>query len=65
MITHDIEEALLLADEICLLSPKPMVIEEKFLLDQTKPRQFSDPELVKIKAYVLSQLKGDLNCENS
>lgn len=63
MITHDIEEALVLADEICLLSPRPMAVEEKFVLDQPKPRQFSDPGLIKIKEYVLAQLKGDLNCE--
>jgi len=63
MITHDIEEALLLADEVCLLSPKPMVVEEKFILKQPKPRQFSDPGLLEIKEYVLAQLKGDLNSE--
>lgn len=60
MITHDIEEALLLADEIYLLSPKPMIIQEKFILNQPKPRQFNDPKLIEIKRYVLEQLKGDL-----
>jgi len=60
MITHDIEEALLLADEIYLLSPKPMIIQEKFILTQPKPRQFNDPGLIEIKKYVIEQLKGDL-----
>jgi len=64
MITHDIEEALLLADEVCLLSPQPMTIKERFVLNQPKPRHFSDPALVKIKAYMLEQLEGDLTCEN-
>ncbi len=63
MITHDIEEALLLADEIYLLSPKPMTIQEKFILKQPKPRQFNDPDLILIKKHVMEQLKGDLNCE--
>ncbi len=63
MITHDIEEALLLADEICLLSPQPMIIKEQFVLDQPKPRHFSDPGLLKIKEYMLAQLEGDLTCE--
>ncbi len=63
MITHDIEEALLLADEVCLLSPMPMVVEEKFILEQPKPRQFSDPGLLEIKEHILAQLKGDLNSE--
>lgn len=61
MITHDIEEALLLADEICLLSPCPMVIKNKFILNQPKPRRFNDPQLLEIKEYVLRHLEGDLN----
>ncbi len=61
MITHDIEEALLLADEVCLLSPKPMLIKKKFILNQPKPRQFNDPELMEIKKYVLAELEGNLN----
>jgi ABC-type nitrate/sulfonate/bicarbonate transport system ATPase subunit len=63
MITHDIEEALLLADEVCLLSSPPMVIKERFVLDQPKPREFHDPSLLKIKEYMLAQLEGDLSCE--
>ena len=39
MITHDIEEALLLADEIYLLSVRPMVIDQHFVLDAPKPRR--------------------------
>lgn len=63
MITHDIEEALLLADEVCLLSPQPMVIKERFILDQPKPRHFNDPDLLKIKEYMLAQLEGEPTCE--
>ncbi len=63
MITHDIEEALLLADEVCLLSPQPMVIKERFILDQPKPRHFNDPDLMEIKAYMLAQLEEDATCE--
>ncbi len=65
MITHDIEEALLLADEICLLSPIPMVIKEQFVLDWPKPRQFNDPRLLEIKEHMLARLEKDLNCETS
>ncbi len=61
MITHDIEEALLLGDEICLLTPMPMETQEKFIPGPPKPRKFNDPELITIKAHVLDQLKGDLN----
>jgi ABC-type nitrate/sulfonate/bicarbonate transport system ATPase subunit len=63
MITHDIEEALLLADEVCLLSPQPMTILERFILNQPKPRHFNDPDLLKIKEYMLAQLEGEPTCE--
>ena len=60
MITHDIEEALLLADEIYLLSVQPMVIREKFVLDLPKPRRFNDSRLLKIEEHVMEQLQGDI-----
>ena len=60
MITHDIEEALLLADEIYLLTPMPMTIFRHFILDSSKPRKFNDPVLLDIKADVLDKLEGDL-----
>jgi ABC-type nitrate/sulfonate/bicarbonate transport system ATPase subunit len=60
MITHDIEEALLLADEIYLLNPMPMAISRHFVLNSPKPRKFNDPALLDIKADVLDKLEGDL-----
>ncbi|WP_457552852.1 ABC transporter ATP-binding protein [Desulfobacula sp.] len=63
MITHDIEEALLLADEIYLLSSMPMAISRHFILDSVKPRKFNDPVLLDIKADVLDMLEGDLTHE--
>ena len=59
MITHDIEEALLLADEVLLLSRRPMGIEERFRLKQPKPRQIDDPQLLAIKAHVLKRLQQE------
>ena len=63
MITHDIEEALLLADEIYLLSPMPMTILQHYIVNSSKPRKFSDPSLLDIKADVLDKLEGDLGNE--
>ncbi|MFH1153516.1 MAG: ABC transporter ATP-binding protein [Pseudomonadota bacterium] len=60
MITHDIEEALLLADDLYLLSARPMAIQEKFFLAGPKPRRFNDPELLAIKEHVLAKLEGDI-----
>ncbi len=57
MITHDIEEALILGDEICLLSPCPMAVIDRFIPESPKPRTFSDPELLDIKTCVLDRLR--------
>ena len=56
MITHDIEEALALADEIILIGPAPMTILERFQPRASKPRDFSLPEFMDIKARILSRL---------
>ncbi|WP_321418858.1 ABC transporter ATP-binding protein [uncultured Desulfobacter sp.] len=56
MITHDIEEALALADEIILLSPAPMTILERFQPKDGKPRDFSRPEFMETKTRILSRL---------
>ncbi|MBW2647982.1 MAG: ABC transporter ATP-binding protein, partial [Deltaproteobacteria bacterium] len=60
MITHDIEEALLMSDELLVLTPMPMRIRERFVLEMPKPGRSSNPELLKIKEHVLEELEGDL-----
>jgi len=59
MITHDIEEALVLADEIILLGPTPMTILEQFQPRASKPRDFSQPEFMETKARILSRLQTE------
>ncbi|NDY71224.1 ABC transporter ATP-binding protein [Desulfobacter hydrogenophilus] len=56
MITHDIEEALVLADEIILVGPTPMTILERFQPKASKPREFTQPEFMETKARILSRL---------
>jgi putative hydroxymethylpyrimidine transport system ATP-binding protein len=60
MITHDIEEALLLADDLVVLTRAPMRIREHFTLDASKPRHIGDPDLIALRERVLAQLKEDL-----
>jgi len=57
MITHDIDEALRLADEVIVSSGRPMRILERFSLNGPKPRRLDDLELFKIKEYVLNLLQ--------
>ena len=63
MITHDIEEALSLADEIYLLSTRPMSVSGRYVLTLPKPRNDHDPALTAMKADILKKLEGDLNHE--
>lgn len=60
MITHDVDEALLLADDLYLLSAKPMKIVEKIVLDSDKPRRFDNLELLAMKDRIMQRLEGDI-----
>lgn len=59
MITHDVEEALLVADELIVLTPPPMGIHEKIRIPDRKPRSASDPKLIKLKEEILERLQED------
>jgi ABC-type nitrate/sulfonate/bicarbonate transport system ATPase subunit len=59
MITHDIEEGLLLSDELLVLTPMPMRVRERFVLDMPKAGRSSNPDLLKIKEHVLEELEGE------
>ncbi|MGW8391917.1 ABC transporter ATP-binding protein [Pseudoduganella sp. HUAS MS19] len=56
LITHDVEEAIYLADRILVLSPRPTRIQASFEVDQPHPRKLSTPELQQLKEEILSQL---------
>ena len=57
MITHDIDEALRLADDILVLSGRPMRVLDRFSLNRPKLRRLDDPELIKIKEYVFNLMQ--------
>ena len=44
LITHDVEEAIYLADRILVLSPRPTTIQTTFKVDLPHPRKLSDPK---------------------
>ncbi len=56
LITHDVEEAIYLADRILVLSPRPTRIQASFKVEQPHPRKLSTPELQQLKEDILSQL---------
>jgi ABC-type nitrate/sulfonate/bicarbonate transport system ATPase subunit len=56
LITHDVEEAIYLADRILVLSPRPTRIQASFKVEHAHPRKLSHPELQQLKEEILSQL---------
>jgi ABC-type nitrate/sulfonate/bicarbonate transport system ATPase subunit len=56
LITHDVEEAIYLADRIMVLSPRPTRIQASFRVGQPLQRKLSSPELQQLKEDILSQL---------
>lgn len=56
-ITHNIEEAVYLAERILVLSAKPTTIKEEILVDLPRPRQFDDPKFVGIRDHVTEVIK--------
>lgn len=47
-VTHDIDEALLLGNEIYVFSRPPIAIKEKFTIDSSK-RNLQNPEIINLK----------------
>ena len=56
-VTHNIEEAVYLAERILVLTPKPSTIKTEVKVDLPRPRNFSDPEFVKIRDHVTEMIK--------
>lgn len=56
-ITHNIEEAVYLAERVLILSNKPARIKEEIIIDLPRPRDITDPKLVEIRKYVTEQIK--------
>ena len=56
LITHDVEEAIFLADRILVLSPRPTTIQTSFHVDLPHPRKLSDPKAQELREAILKEL---------
>lgn len=60
LITHDIEEALLLADKIIVLTARPASIKAEIDVPLSRPRDIADRELIKLKSELFQMLKVEM-----
>ena len=56
LITHDVEEAIILADRIIVLTARPTTIQKTFKVDLPHPRKLSDPKAVQLREVLLKEL---------
>lgn len=59
LVTHDVEEALLLSDRLIVLSDRPARIVAELPVTLPHPRHRDDPHLVALRAKVLALLGAD------
>jgi ABC-type nitrate/sulfonate/bicarbonate transport system ATPase subunit len=56
LVTHDVEEAVLLASRVIVLSERPARITAEFTVDLPYPRHRDNPELVALRRQILGTL---------
>ena len=56
LITHDVEEAIYMADRIMVLSPRPATIQASFQVGLPHPRRLSSPEAQALREAILKEL---------
>jgi sulfonate transport system ATP-binding protein len=56
-ITHNIEEAVYLAQRVLIMSNKPTTIKEEVDVNLARPRDVTDPRFIEIRKYVTNQIK--------
>lgn len=60
LITHDIEEALLLADKIYVLTARPGSIKAEVEISLSRPRSITDRDLINLKSELFDMLQVEM-----
>ena len=61
LITHDVEEALLLADKIYVLTARPATLKAEILVPLPRPRNTTDTDLICLKRELLELLQVEMS----
>ena len=56
LITHDVEEAIHLANRVLVLSPRPCTIKASFEVPWEHPRKLASPEVQELRTAILREL---------
>jgi NitT/TauT family transport system ATP-binding protein len=62
-VTHDLDEAVLLADRVLIMTGRPGRIREEFTIPLPRPRQLNDrdrPEILRIKERIWAILEEEM-----
>ena len=61
LITHDVEEALLLADKIYVLTARPATLKAEMPVRLPRPRNITDASLIQLKKELLALLQVEMS----
>ena len=56
-ITHNIEEAVYLAERVIILANNPATIKEEVFIDLPHPRDITDPRFIEYRNYITNKIK--------
>lgn len=56
-ITHNIEEAVYLAEKVLILTNKPAKIKEEVMIDLPRPRDITSPKFIEYRNYITDKIK--------
>ena len=58
-VTHDLEEAIKLADRVLVMGKSPGRLRREFAVELPRPRQLDAPRFLELKQAMLASLSGD------
>jgi NitT/TauT family transport system ATP-binding protein len=63
LVTHEVQEAVYLSDEVIVFSPGPGTIRNRIPIETKRPRARTDPALVEIQDRIFAMFQYDINQE--